>query len=183
MVSEQNDVFKWYVVRAVSGQEKKVKAMIEAELHREKISSFVPEILIPMQRVYKIKNGKKTIREQNYFPGYILIQANLVGEVVPTIKGVNGVVGFLGEKGEPVPLRNSEVKRILGQVDETNTGGESAVEPYIVGEFIKVVDGPFSGFSGVVEEVNEEKKKLKVMVKIFGRKTPMELNYTQVEKE
>lgn len=183
MLMEQNELFKWYVVRAVSGQEKKVKTMIEAELHREKITEYVPEILIPMQRVYKIKNGKKTIREQNYFPGYIMIKAHLVGEVLPTIRSVNGVVGFLGEKGEPVPLRQSEVNRILGQVDVSNTQGESAVEPYIIGEFIKVVDGPFTGFSGVVEEINEDKKKLKVMVKIFGRKTPMELNYTQVEKE
>lgn len=180
---EQEKGLKWYVVRAVSGQEKKVKSMIEAELHREKLTEFVPEILIPMQRVYHIKNGKKTSKEKNYFPGYILINANLVGEVIPTIKSVNGVVGFLGEKGEPVAMRQSEVNRIFGQVDDNNQLGESAVEPYIVGEFVKVTDGPFNGFSGVIEEVNEEKKKLKVMVKIFGRKTPLELNYIQVEKE
>lgn len=176
--------FKWYVVRAITGQEKKVKAMMESELAFEKLTDYVPQILIPTQRVYEIKNGKKTSREKSYFPGYILINANLVGEVLPTIKSINGVVGFLGnEEGSPIPMRQSEVNRILGQVDEANEGGESMVEPFIVGEMVKVNDGPFSGFNGVIEEVNEEKKKLKVMVKIFGRKTPLELNYVQVEKE
>jgi len=176
--------FKWYVVRAITGQEKKVKAMIESELDYEKLMKYVPQILIPTQRVYEIKNGKKTSREKNYFPGYILINAQLVGEVLPTIKGINGVVGFLGdEDGNPIPMRQSEVNRILGQVDEANEEGESMVEPFIVGEMVKVNDGPFSGFNGVIEEVNEEKKKLKVMVKSFGRKTPLELNYVQVEKE
>ncbi|MEY2923489.1 MAG: hypothetical protein RLZZ337_29 [Bacteroidota bacterium] len=177
------DEFKWYVVRAISGQEKKVKAIIESELALEGLSKYVPEILIPTQKVYEIKNGKKTSRDKSYFPGYILIHAHLVGEVVPTIKSINGVVGFLGQDGEPEPMRQSEVNRIFGQVDESNQEGESIVNPYIVGEFVKVTDGPFSGFSGVIEEVNEEKKKLKVMVKIFGRKTPLELNYIQVEKE
>ncbi|MBR9917098.1 transcription termination/antitermination factor NusG [bacterium] len=175
--------FKWYVVRAISGQEKKVKAIIESELLRENLSKYVPEILIPTQKVYEIKNGKKTSKEKSYYPGYILIQAHLVGEVVPTIKSVNGVVGFLGQDGEPVPMRKSEVNRIFGQVDESNQEGESNLEPFIVGEYVKVTDGPFTGFSGVIEEVNEDKKKLKVMVKIFGRKTPLELNYIQVEKE
>jgi len=182
-MEQANDQFKWYVVRAITGQEKKVKAMMESELAYEKLLDYVPQILIPTQKVYEIKNGKKTSREKSYFPGYILVQANLVGEVVPTIKSINGVVGFLGDKGEPEPMRQSEVNRILGQVDEANEVGESMIEPFIVGEFVKVTDGPFSGFNGVIEEVNEEKKKLKVMVKIFGRKTPLELNYIQVEKE
>lgn len=184
-MDQNSDDFKWYVVRAITGQEKKVKAMMESELSYEKLMDFVPQILIPTQRVYEIKNGKKTSREKSYFPGYIMIQANLVGEVLPTIKSINGVVGFLGDGkgGDPTPLRQSEVNRILGQVDEANEEGESMIEPFIVGEFVKVTDGPFSGFDGVIEEVNEEKKKLKVMVKIFGRKTPLELNYVQVEKE
>jgi transcriptional antiterminator NusG len=175
--------FKWYVVRAISGKENKVKAIIESELAHEGLTKYVPEILIPTQKVFEIKNGKKTSKEKSYFPGYILINAHLVGEVVPTIRSVNGVVGFLGQDGEPVPMRQSEVNRIFGQVDESNQEGESNINPYIIGEFVKVTDGPFSGFSGVIEEVNEEKKKLKVMVKIFGRKTPLELNYIQVEKE
>lgn len=175
--------FKWYVVRAISGKEKKVKAMIESELSHEGLTKYVPEILIPTHKVYEIKKGKKSSKEVSFYPGYILINAQLVGEVVPTIRAVNGVVGFLGQDGEPVPMRQSEVNRIIGQVDESNEGGESHVEPFIIGEFVKVIDGPFSGFSAVIEEVNEEKKKLKVMVKIFGRKTPLELNYIQVEKE
>lgn len=175
--------FRWYVVRAISGSEKKVKAIMESELSYAKLMKFVPEILIPTQKVYSIKNGKKTSREKSYYPGYILIQAHLVGEVVPTIRAVNGVIGFLGQDGEPVPMRQSEVNRIFGQVDESNQEGESNINPFIIGEFVKVTDGPFNGFSGVIEEVNEEKKKLKVMVKIFGRKTPLELNYIQVEKE
>ncbi len=183
IIEKTQEDFKWYVVRAISGSEKKVKAIIESELAYAKLTKYVPEILIPTQKVYEIKNGKKTSKEKSYFPGYILIHANLVGEVVPTIRAVNGVVGFLGQDGEPVPMRQTEVNRIFGQVDESNQEGESALYPYIVGEFVKVTDGPFSGFSGVIEEVNEDKKKLKVMVKIFGRKTPLELNYIQVEKE
>lgn len=175
--------YKWYVVRAISGQEKKVKAFIETELEREGLSEFVPQILIPMEKVYQMKNGKKNVKERNFYPGYILIQAELKGEVGSTIKAINGVVGFLGSKDEPVPLRQNEVARILGKVDEQAERGETAIEPYIVGESVKVIDGPFNGFSGTIEEVYEEKKKLKVMVKIFGRRTPLELNYSQVEKE
>lgn len=174
---------QWYVVRAVSGQEKKVKANLESELIKAKLTEYVPQILIPMEKVYTIKNGKKIAKERNYFPGYILIQAKFHGEVAATIKGINGVVGFLGSKDNPVPLRQSEVNRILGNADENGTMDADTTEPFIVGEAIKVTDGPFSGFSGVIEEVNEEKKKLKVMVKIFGRRTPLELNYNQVEKE
>lgn len=175
--------YKWYVVRAISGQEKKVKALIENELLRAGLSEFVPQVLIPMEKVYQIKNGKKTSKERSFYPGYILMQADLVGEVAPLIKGINGVVGFLGTKDEPVPLRASEVSRILGTVDDQTDKGETAVEPFIVGEIVKVTDGAFSGFSGNIEEVYEERKKLKVMVKIFGRPTPLELNYVQVEKE
>jgi len=182
-MEQQSGDFKWYVVRAITGQEKKVKAMIESELFRDGLTDYVPQILIPTQKVYEIKRGKKTSKEKSFFPGYILIQANLVGEVLPTIKSINGIVGFLGTAGVPTPLRQSEVNRILGEVDKNSEEGESYMEPFIVGEFVKVNDGPFSGFSGVIEEVNEEKKKLKVMVKIFGRKTPLELNYVQVEKE
>lgn len=174
---------KWYVVRAISGQEKKVKTYIENELLKAGLSDYVPEVLIPMEKVYQIKNGKKTSKERSFFPGYILIHADLKGEVPSIITSINGVVGFLGPKDMPTPLRTSEVNRILGTVDEQTEKGETMVEPFIVGETVKVNDGPFSGFSGVIEEVHEEKKKLKVMVKIFGRKTPLELNYVQVEKE
>lgn len=175
--------YKWYVVRAISGQEKKVKTYIENELQKAGLTDFVPEVLIPMEKVYQIKNGKKTSKERSFFPGYILIHAHLTGEVPSIITSINGVVGFLGPKDMPTPLRTSEVNRILGTVDEQTERGETMMEPFIIGETIRVNDGPFSGFSGVIEEVHEEKKKLKVMVKIFGRKTPLELNYVQVEKE
>jgi len=176
---------KWYVVRAVSGQENKVKDYIEAEIQHAKMSDHVAQILIPKEKFYQIRNGKKVSKERNFFPGYIMIEADLVGEIPHIIKGVTGVIGFLGETkgGEPVPLRMSEVNRILGKVDELAESNEELNIPFIAGETVKVIDGPFNSFSGVIEEINEEKKKLKVMVKIFGRKTPLELSYMQVEKE
>ncbi|MCZ4409447.1 transcription termination/antitermination protein NusG [Cryomorphaceae bacterium 1068] len=176
---------KWYVVRAISGKEKKVKDMIELEISRSKLSDHVAQVLIPTEKVFQIRNGKKISKERNFFPGYVLIEADLVGEVPHLIKGVNNVIGFLGAEkgGDPVPLRTTEVNRILGKVDELAESEEEINIPYVVGESVKVVDGPFNNFNGVVEEVNEEKKKLKVMVKIFGRKTPLELGYMQVEKE
>lgn len=171
------------MVRAITGQENKVQRYIEAELKKEKLSGFVQQILIPMEKVVQLKKGKKHTKERNYYPGYILIEAKLVGEVQQTIKSVPGVVGFLGNKSGPEPLRPAEVNRILGKVDEINEQGGSVEIPFAVNESVKVVDGPFNGFNGVIEEVNEEKKKLKVVVKIFGRRTPVELNYLQVEKE
>ncbi len=176
---------KWYVVRAVSGKEKKVKEYIELEVERMGWQDYVAQVLIPTEKVYQIRNGKKVSKERSFFPGYVLIEAALVGEVAHTIKGITNVIGFLGaeKRGEPLPLRMSEVNRILGKVDELAESNEEINIPYIVGESVKVIDGPFNNFSGVIEEVNEEKKKLKVMVKIFGRKTPLELSYLQVEKE
>jgi transcriptional antiterminator NusG len=176
---------KWYVVRAISGKEKKVKDFIESEIKAVGLEDFVAQVLIPTEKVYQIRNGKKVSKERNFFPGYVLIEAALVGEVPHVIKGVNNVIGFLGgEKGgDPMPLRQSEVNRILGKVDELAETDETLTIPFVVGETVKVIDGPFNNFNGVIEEINEEKKKLKVMVKIFGRKTPLELGFMQVEKE
>jgi len=176
---------KWYVVRAISGKEKKVKGLIELEVKRNNLEGFVQQVLIPTEKIFQIRNGKKISKERNFFPGYVLIEAELVGEVPHVIKGVNNVIGFLGAEkgGDPVPLRLSEVKRILGKVDELADSEEEMSIPFVVGESVKVIDGPFNNFNGVIEEINEEKKKLKVMVKIFGRKTPLELGYMQVEKE
>lgn len=179
-----SDQLKWYVVRAVSGKEKKVKQYIDAEISRLGLTHLVPQVLIPMEKYYQMRDGKKIAKERNYYPGYVLMEASLNAELEQIIKGVNSVIGFLGDKaGNAVPLRPAEVNRILGKVDEMAEQGEMMNVPYYVGENIKVMDGPFNGFSGVIEEVNEEKKKLKVMVKIFGRRTPLELNYMQVEKE
>lgn len=176
---------RWYVVRAVSGKEKKVKEQLDVEIARHKLNDYVTQILIPTEKVYQIRNGKKVSKERNFFPGYIMVEAALMGEVPHVIKGVTNVIGFLGAEkgGDPVPLRQSEVNRILGTVDDLAETEEELNIPFVVGEGIKVIDGPFNGFNGIIEEVNAEKKKLKVMVKIFGRKTPLELNYMQVEKE
>jgi len=175
---------KWYVVRAVSGKEKKVKQYIEAEINRLGINHLVPQVLIPMEKYFQMREGKKIAKERNYYPGYVLLEAALDGELEHIIKNINSVIGFLGDKaGNAIPLRQAEVNRILGTVDEMSEQGEMMNVPYYVGEAVKVTDGPFNGFSGEIEEVNEEKKKLKVMVKVFGRKTPLELNYMQVEKE
>ena len=149
----------WYVVRAIGGQEKKVCNYIENEVSRLKLSDFVSQILVPTEKVFQIRNGKKVSKERNFFPGYILIEANLVGEVPHIIKSIPGVIGFLGatKGGEPLPMRMAEVNRILGKVDELAVNDEEIVIPYVVGESVKV--------------------------KIFGRKTPVELSFMQVEKE
>lgn len=175
---------KWYVIRAVSGQENKVKQYIETEVARLGYSDYVEEVLVPTEKVPQVRNGKKINKDKVFFPGYVMVKANLAGEVVHIIKGISGVIGFLGETkgGDPVPLRKSEVNRMLGTVDELSEKVEKVFIPYEVGETVKVIDGSFSGFDGVVEKVYEEKRKLEVMVKIFGRRTPLDLSYTQVEK-
>ena len=175
---------KWYVVRAVSGQESKIKDYIASEIDRLGYSKMLEDILVPTEKIVQIRNGKKISKEKTYFPGYIMIKADLSGEVPHIIKSVPNVIGFLGETkgGDPVPLRPTEVNRMLGKVDELTLATEQINIPYVVGENIKVIDGPFNGFTGAIEKVNEDKRKLEVMVKIFGRKTPLELSYMQVEK-
>ena len=178
-------VKKWFVVRAVSGKERKVKEQLELEISRQKLSDYVGQILIPTEKVFQIRNGKKINKEKTYLPGYVLVEAALIGEVQHVIKGITNVIGFLGGKkgGEPIPMRLSEVNRILGKVDELSETEEELRIPFTIGEAVKDIDGPFNNFSGVVDEINEEKKKLKVMVKIFGRKNLLELSYMQVEKD
>jgi len=184
-MSEKSVNKKWYVVRAVSGQENKIKTYIENEISRLGLGDYVDQVLVPTEKVIQIRNGKKVNKERTYFPGYIMIQANLSGEVPHIIKSITNVIGFLGEtKGEEtVPLRQSEVNRMLGKVDELALEADSNVAiPFTIGETVKVIDGPFNGFDGTIEKINEEKRKLEVMVKIFGRKTPLELSYMQVDK-
>lgn len=183
----------WYVVRAVSGQEKKVKAYLEKEIANNGLTDYVTEVLVPSHKVFqvrKMKDGKtkKVAVEKNYFPGYVIVKADITyGEVMHLIKGVPGMIGFLTVDGKgsnelPKPMREAEINRILGKVNETNEFEVTDDTTYLVSEEVKVIDGPFNGFTGVIEEVFEEKKKLNVMVKIFGRNTPVELNYSQVEK-
>ena len=184
-MAENNSENKWYVVRAVSGQENKIKAYIENEISRLGMDSFVEEILVPQEKVVQIRKGKKVTKDKTYFPGYIMIKANLSGEIPHIIKSVTNVIGFLGETkgGEPIPMRQAEVNRMLGKVDELSLqDGTNIIIPFIHGENVKVIDGPFNGFDGTIEKINEEKRKLEVMVRIFGRKTPLELSYMQVEK-
>ena len=183
-MSTETEVKNWYVVRAVSGQENKIKSYIESDIARLGLSDYIEQVLVPTEKVVQMRNGKKVNKERNYFPGYIMIKANLSGEVPHIIRSITNVIGFLGETkgGDPVPLRASEVNRMLGKVDELSVQSENVVIPYKIGETIKVIDGPFNGFNGNIEKVNEEKRKLEVMVKIFGRKTPLELSYMQVEK-
>ncbi len=178
-------VKKWYVVRAVSGKEKKVKQQIESEVTRNNLQRYLAQVLIPMEKYIQIKEGKKLNKERSYFPGYVLIEAALVGELPHIIRAVPGVIGFLGSKkgDDPIPLRPSEANRILGKVDELSENEAEMNIKFLVGETIKIIDGPFNSFVGTIEEVNEEKKRLKVSVKIFGRKTPLELTYMQVKKE
>ena len=179
-----NNVNKWYVVRSVSGQENKVKAYIETETARLGMADYISQVLVPTEKVVQVRDGKKITKDKVYFPGYIMIEANLTGEIPHIIKSIPGVIGFLGETkgGDAVPLRQSEVNRMLGKVDELSLKVDSFSIPFNIGETVKVVDGPFNGFNGTIETINEEKRKLEVMVKIFGRKTPLELSFMQVEK-
>lgn len=175
---------KWYSLRVISGKERKIKERIELEILRSGWKEVISQVLVPTEKVYKIRNGKKVISERNILPGYILIEATggkLSGEMINSIVNVPNVIHFLG-KSNPIPMRSSEANRMLGKVDESQDAGEALIEPYIVGETVKIIDGPFSEFVGDIQEVNEEKKKLKVIVKIFGRGTEVELNFMQVEK-
>lgn len=181
-MSETNEK-RWYVIKAISGKEKKVKEYLESEIKRLNMQDRIFQVLIPTEKYFEVRNGKKVSKERNYLPGYVLIEAILEGEVVHTVRNVPNVLGFLGTKGEPDPLRPAEVNRILGKIDELQEMGEGNDISFMVGQSVIVNEGPFKSFSGIIEEVNEEKKKLKVSVKIFGRKTPLELSFFQVKLE
>ncbi len=180
---------KWYVLRVVSGKERSVKEYLDKDIARNGWTEIIKQVFLPMEKVYKVQNGKKVMREKNYFPGYVMLEVTdgkLTDDVVQHISNISNIMHFLtdgkGSKGNIISLRKSEVNKMLGKVDEMNDQGVTMSEPFIVGETIKIIEGPFNDFNGVIEEVNDEKKKLKVTVKIFGRSTPVELNYMQVEK-
>ncbi|MBQ9669944.1 MAG: transcription termination/antitermination factor NusG [Prevotella sp.] len=173
----------WYVLRAVSGKEAKVKEYIEAEMkHNTLLQNHVSQVLIPMEKHASLRDGKRIIKEKVSLSGYVFVEAELVGDVAHTLRFMPNVLGFLGGLDNPSPVKQSEINRMLGNAEETELAMDTNV-PFVLDETVKVVDGPFSGFNGVVEEINAEKRKLKVMVKIFGRKTPLELSFMQVEKE
>lgn len=175
---------KWYVLKAISGQESKVKTYIETEIKRVGYESYVTQVIIPTEKVIQMRNGKKILKERPYYPGYLMVEANLTGEIPHMIKNIPGVISFLSltKGGDPVPMRKSEVNRMLGRMDELSEFAVDVEIPFVVGESIKVIDGPFNGFNGVIEKIHEDKKKLGVKVRIFGRETPLELSYMQVEK-
>lgn len=175
---------KWYVLRTVSGKENKVREYIEADMKNDpNFAKYVSQVLIPTEKVHQIRGNKRIVTEKSYLPGYVLIEAELVGEIPHHLRNTPNVLGFLGGMDNPTPLRSSEVNRILGTVDELQEEGEEPVVPYVIGDAVKVIVGPFNGFSGTIEEVSKDKRKLKVMVKIFGRKTPVELGFMDVVKE
>ena len=180
---------KWYVLRVVSGKERKVKEYLDKDIARSGWTDVIKQVFLPMEKVYKVQNGKKVMREKNYFPGYVMLEVadgKLTDDIIHHISNITNIMHFLtdgkGSKGNIISLRKSEVNKMLGKVDEMNDQGVTMSEPFIIGETIKIIEGPFNDFNGVIEEVNDEKKKLKVTVKIFGRSTPVELNYMQVEK-
>ena len=176
----------WYVLRAISGKEAKVKEVLDAQIRNTDLGKYVFQVLIPTEKVLTVRNGKKVVKEKNLYSGYVFIEADLQGEVMHELRNTTNVIDFLGGKGkgsQPEPLRQSEVMRMLGTAEEYIDLTEDGVNDYMVGETVKVNAGPFSGFTGEIEEVNREKKKLKVMVKVFGRKTPLELENSQVERE
>lgn len=189
-VTQEKDSSIWYVLRVVSGKERKVKEYLDKDLVRNNWTEVVKQVFLPVEKVYKVVNGKKNMRERNFYPGYIMIEVangKLNDDIVQHISNISNVMHFLtdgkGSKGNIVKLRRAEVNKMLGKVDEmSEDGGMSMSEPFLVGETIKIIDGAFNDFNGVIEEVNDEKKKLKVQVKIFGRATPVELSYMQVEK-
>ena len=188
---------KWYVLRAAGGKEKKAKGYLEKEIERCGLQDLVSQVLVPTEKVYRIRDGKRICTERLFYPGYVLIEAELTGELQYIIRNeVPHMSGFLTEKravnrGDdkvqeeklPVPLRDEEVRRILGEQDEQAVTEAETVVDYRVGDAVKITDGPFSGFDGTVEEIVEDRSKLKVTVMIFGRKTILELNFTQVTKE
>ena len=186
----QQQETKWYVLRVVSGKERKVKEYLDKDIVRSGYADVIKQVFLPMEKVYKVQNGKKVMREKNYFPGYVMLEVldgKLTDDMIHHISNVSNIMHFLtdgkGSKGNIISLRKSEVNKMLGKVDEmSDAGGMTMSEPFIIGETIKIIDGAFNDFNGVIEEVNDEKKKLKVIVKIFGRSTPVELNYMQVEK-
>ncbi len=175
----------WYVLRAISGKEAKVKEVLDAAIKNTDLGLYVEQVLIPTQKVYTTRNGKKVLKERNLYPGYVFVEAKLTGEVIYELRNTTNVIDFLrgrAKNSDPMALREIEVKRMLGTADDMRQPVADAVDNYLVGESVKVTVGPFSGFSGVIKEVNSDRKKIKVEVKIFGRPTDLELENSQVER-
>lgn len=173
---------KWFVVHVLSGHEKKVKLYLDNEVNNSEFKSKVSEVLVPSEEIVEMREGKKRVKNKVFFPGYILVSLEPNKDVFDFVRNIPGITNFVGNPSNPQPLRQEEVDRIIGRL-EASKDKKSLATPYIVGNPIRVIDGPFTDFTGFVEEVNEEKQKLKVMVSIFGRSTPVELDFLQVEIE
>jgi transcriptional antiterminator NusG len=171
----------WYIVQAYSGFEKKVVESIKDALNKSKLESHLGEILMPTQEVTEVKKGKRTKKQKKYFPGYVLVKLDMTKQVFHLIKNIPKVSGFLGSEDKPTPISEAEIQRIIDQVSESAINPKSGIN-FEIGEKVKVCDGPFASFNGLVEEIDEEKSRLKVSVSIFGRATPVDLEYNQVEK-
>ena len=171
----------WYIVQSHSNFENKVAGLIKEEAEKANISDKIEEIVVPTHDVTEVKRGKRIQRKKKYFPGYVLIKTEMDNDLYHMIKNLKRVSGFLGSKGIPVPVSDKEIEKILGQIKDGVAQPKSAIE-YIIGEKVQVIDGPFASFSGMVEDIDEEKSRLKVSVSIFGRPTPVDLEYNQVEK-
>jgi transcription termination/antitermination protein NusG len=181
---QQVDHLRWYAIRSYSGHENKVKSYIENEVRQAdpsmRMEERIADVIVPTEKVYEIRGGKKRTKTKNFFPGYILIHCVLDRDTKHIILNTPSVISFVGPKGQPAPLRDDEVNKILGRMEERRDTEVPEVR-FRVGDPVRVIDGPFNTFSGFVQEVNQEKSKLKVMVSIFGRKTPVELDFSQVE--
>lgn len=173
---------KWYALRTYTGHEEKVKKSIEAEVKRLNLQDYVMEVVIPKETVFEVRGGKKKTKEKTFLPGYILVQVRLTKKIQDLLNNIPSVVSFVGRKKDPVPLQPQEVERIIGRVEERK-GVSRIVTSFALGDPVRVIDGPFTNFNGTVREVNYEKQKLKVEVGILGRKTPVELDFSQVELE
>ncbi len=171
----------WYIVQSHSSFENKVAQLIKEEAEKAKVAEKIEEIVVPTHDVTEVKRGKRVQRKRKYFPGYVLIKSEMDNNLYHMIKGIKKVSGFLGSKGIPVPVSDKEIEKILGQIKDGVAQPKSSIE-YAVGEKVQVIDGPFASFSGLVEDIDEEKSRLKVSVSIFGRPTPVDLEYNQVEK-
>ncbi len=174
---------KWYVLKVISGHEARVKEYIELDMKNHHYEKYVPQVLVPTKKIEVEHKNKKVVKDSNLLPGYVLVEAALTNEIQGMLRYTPDVLGFLGVGGTPIPLRPNEINRLLGIDQNGEKIPETPTVEYVAGQAVKVTDGPFSGFNGTIEEVNSEKRKLKVAVKIFGRITPLELSYGQVSTE
>jgi transcription termination/antitermination protein NusG len=173
---------KWYAIRTITGHEKRVKNYLDSEIAEIGLQDKIAQVLIPEEKVFEVKGGKKKIKYKNFFPGYVLVEAKLDKSIINFLSHAPSVLKMVGDKNDAIALREDEVKRIIGRINDSDEKEKIDMQ-FEKGDLIKVVNGPFVSFNGTINEINLERMKVKVMVSIFGRKTPIELDFTQIEKE